>query len=131
MTFVTSKRQILTGVLAAAALAGIAASAPAVASANAAPVAKPASTAAASLSTTRCWGGVPAGAIPTWNGAPVAGGQAVVVSATEASAPSGGEEFNGAANVYSEGVAVVPNAIAVRVHTGWSATLNVRLHYVS
>jgi len=85
--------------------------------------------AAASFSRTNCWGGVSDGVVLPWFGAPVVAQQPVAVTASEANA-SGIGEFLGAANVYSEGVAVQDSAVQVRVHTGWGSPITVCIHFI-
>lgn len=140
----------LTGVLAASAAAIAFLAGPAIASADSKPPTPPKSPAPAShnadksptpttvkksalgapsFSQINCWDGVADGATLPWYGAPVAGQQPVVASAVEANAGGRGE-FIGAAHVSVEGVAVVPNAVLVRVRTGWNSPLAICVHYV-
>ena len=134
-------KSAMIGILAALGVAAVTVSAPTVASAGAAPspagnsvhnvqlptsVTKNAAS-AASVATTICWPSVSDGALRTWFGAPVSASQAIVASASEGVLNG---EGTGDANVYSEGVTVVPSAVIVRIHTGWGAPLNVCVHFV-
>jgi len=140
----------LTGALATSAAVIATLAGPAIASADSKPPAPPNSSAPAShnarkppaptmvrksavsapsFSQINCFGSVTDGATLTWNGAPVSEQQPVVASAVEANA-NGRGEFIGDAHVSIEGVAVVPSAVLVRVHTGWGAPLTICVHYV-
>ncbi len=82
---------------------------------------------AASLTQTVCWPNVTDEQILTWYGAPVTPSQPIVASASEGVLHG---EGTGDAHVYSENVTVLPSAVQVRVHTGWSSPLNVCVHFV-